>query len=509
MARVALVDRDGRGDEWSWAIPSLVALTSGGQWLVGEAARRQATTNPEGTAGSLRHRLGRHTPGAPAMVQLRGTHKHLEELVGMVLARLREAADRHASAAPAAVITVPAAFTTGQRRALEAAARIGGLELGAALDEPVAAALPFHSPADPPQRIAVLHAGSGSSSLAVLDVAGCRWQVRALAGAEELGGESLDVLLARRLAGRFREAYGIDLWRDRVATARVLAAVRRARHELSRAERTELGLPFLCSDATGPRHLTETLTRASIRELARERDEALLTLWTTTLAAAGIETASIDRVLLTGGLAASPELPGLARSCFARVPETPERPEWAALTGLVRQFAAGKAEVVTAPRLGPSAAGPLGPDADVAYDGALEVTVAAENDRNSPEARVARGPRDFVRPAAGLSDAEVESLAAQAAAQRAAARRLTRLAELRGDADALIFTTERRLEEFGSLLDHELGTQVRRDLDTLRAAAEQDDESRVEAALRTLEVAAAALASEVRSVPSRGAGSGA
>ncbi len=274
--------------EGSRLTPSVVAFTKEGEVLVGQVAKRQSITNPENTIFSIKRFMGRRyeeveqevklvpykvvkAPNGDVRIEIRGKQHSPPEISAMILRKLKEAAEGHlGEKVTQAVITVPAYFNDSQRQATKDAGKIAGLEVLRIINEPTAAALAYGLDKKKDEVIAVYDLGGGTFDISILELGQGVFEVKATNGDTHLGGDDFDQRVIDWIAEEFRKEQGIDLRRDRMALQRLKEAAEKAKIELSSTVQTEINLPFITADATGPKHLVMTLTRAKLEALVAD-----------------------------------------------------------------------------------------------------------------------------------------------------------------------------------------------------------------------------------------------
>jgi len=274
--------------EGSRLTPSVVGFTKDGEILVGQVAKRQAITNPENTVFSIKRFMGRRydevlqeiklvpykvvkAPNGDARVEVRGKQYSPPEISAMILRKLKEAAEAYlGEKVTQAVITVPAYFNDAQRQATKDAGKIAGLEVLRIINEPTAAALAYGLDKKKDETIAVYDLGGGTFDISVLEIGEGVFEVKATNGDTHLGGDDFDQRVMDWIAEEFKKENGIDLRKDRMALQRLKEAAERAKIELSTTVQTEINLPFITADASGPKHLVLTLTRAKLESLVAD-----------------------------------------------------------------------------------------------------------------------------------------------------------------------------------------------------------------------------------------------
>ncbi|MCZ7355537.1 MAG: molecular chaperone DnaK [Candidatus Methanoperedens sp.] len=279
------------------AFPSYVAFTKDGQRLVGEPARRQAVTNPEGTAYAFKRKMG-----TDYKYSLRGKDYRPQELSAFLLQKIKQDAEAFlGDKVEKAVITVPAYFNDNQRQATKDAGEIAGLEVVRIINEPTAASLAYGLDKAGDQKILVFDLGGGTLDVTLMELGGGVFEVKSTAGDTQLGGTDMDNRLVDYIAEEFKKEHGIDLRKDRVANQRLRDAAEKAKIELSTTLTTEINQPFITADAGGPKHLTMTLTRAKLEEVIRPIIDRCRAPMEQALSDAKLTKADIKRVILVGG----------------------------------------------------------------------------------------------------------------------------------------------------------------------------------------------------------------
>ena len=278
--------------------PSVVAFSQNGERLVGQIAKRQAVTNPDHTVISIKRDMG-----TDKKVKIEGDEFTPQEISAMILQKLKSDAENYlGTEVKQAVITVPAYFSDSQRQATKDAGKIAGLEVLRIINEPTAAALAFGmDKADKDQKIMVYDLGGGTFDVSILDIGDGVFEVLATSGNNRLGGDDFDQKIIEYLIAEFKKTNGIDLSTDKMAMQRLKEAAEKAKIELSGMGQTQINLPFITADSTGPKHLDITLTRAKFEDLIRELVDSTKGPVNQALKDAGLSTDKIDKVLLVGG----------------------------------------------------------------------------------------------------------------------------------------------------------------------------------------------------------------
>ena len=277
--------------------PSVVAFTKTGERLVGQVAKRQAITNPDKTVSSIKREMG-----SAYKVTIDGKAYTPQEISAMVLQKLKADAEAYlGTKITEAVITVPAYFNDAQRQATKDAGKIAGLEVKRIINEPTAAALAFGMDKEENQKIMVFDLGGGTFDVSILEISDGVFEVLATAGNNRLGGDDFDEKIINWMAEQFKAEHGIDLRQDKMALQRLKEAAEKAKIELSGVTSSNINLPFITADATGPKHFDATLTRAKFDELTADLVEKTMVPTRQALNDAGLSASEIDKVLLVGG----------------------------------------------------------------------------------------------------------------------------------------------------------------------------------------------------------------
>ena len=325
--------------------PSVVGITKDGERLVGQVAKRQAVTNPENTIFSAKRFMGRkfdevssETRRVPytvakatngdAWIEARGKKMSPPEISAMVLGKLKQAAEDYlGEKVTDAVITVPAYFNDAQRQATKDAGQIAGLNVLRIINEPTAAALAYGLDKKKDETIAVYDFGGGTFDISVLEVGEGVVEVKSTNGDTHLGGDDLDDRIIEWLAAEFKKSEGLDLTKDRMALQRLKEGAEKAKIELSTALETEVNLPFISADASGPKHLQMKLTRAKFEQLVDDLLQRSMQPVKQALADAGVDPKAIDEVVLVGGSTRIPKVQQLVREFFGKDPHKGVNPD--------------------------------------------------------------------------------------------------------------------------------------------------------------------------------------
>ena len=283
--------------EGSRTTPSVVAFTKTGERLVGQVAKRQAITNPDRTVSSIKREMGREYK-----VTIDDKSYTPQEISAMILQKLKSDAEAYlGTTVTEAVITVPAYFSDAQRQATKDAGRIAGLEVKRIINEPTAAALAFGMDKEENQKVMVFDLGGGTFDVSILEISDGVFEVLATNGNNRLGGDDFDEKIINWIAEQFKAENGIDLRSDKMALQRLKEAAEKAKIELSGVTSSNINLPFITADATGPKHFDATLTRAKFDELTADLVEATMIPTRKALSDAGLSVSQIDKVILVGG----------------------------------------------------------------------------------------------------------------------------------------------------------------------------------------------------------------
>jgi molecular chaperone DnaK len=341
--------------EGSRITPSVVAFTKEGERLVGQVAKRQAVTNPENTVFSIKRFVGRKfsevsdeqqrvpyhivtADNGDVWVEARGKKYSPPEVSAMVLQKLKQAAEDYlGEPVTDAVITVPAYFNDAQRQATKDAGKIAGLNVLRIINEPTAAALAYGLDKKKDETIAVYDFGGGTFDISVLEVGEGVVEVQSTNGDTHLGGDDLDQRVIDWIAAEFKKTDGIDLTRDRVAVQRLKEAAEKAKIELSTALETEINLPFVTADASGPKHLAMKLTRAKLEQLVDDLLQRTMEPVRKAIADAGLDPKKIDEVVLVGGSTRMPKVQQLVKEYFGKEPHKGVNPDEVVAVGAAIQ----------------------------------------------------------------------------------------------------------------------------------------------------------------------------
>jgi len=536
--------------------PSIVAFAKDGERLIGQPAKRQAVTNPDNTIFAVKRLIGRRfddpitkkdtelvpyhiVKGAngDAWVQAGGEDYSPSQISAFILQKMKETAESYlGETVTQAVITVPAYFNDAQRQATKDAGKIAGLEVLRIINEPTAAALAYGLEKDTNKTIAVYDLGGGTFDVSVLEIGDGVFEVKSTNGDTFLGGEDFDAKLVEYLADDFKKAEGIDLTKDRLALQRLKEAAEKAKIELSSAQTTEVNLPFITADATGPKHLVKNITRTDLERLVEDLIKRTIDPMKKALADAGLKADQIDEVVLVGGMTRMPKVRDAVKTFFGKEPHTGVNPDEVVAIGAAVQAGVLQGDVkdvllldVTPLSLGIETLGGIMTkmiDRNTTIPTKKsQVYSTADDNQNAVTIRVFQGEREMaadnkmlgqfdlvgippaprgvpqievtfdidangivnvsakdkgtgkeqqikIQASGGLSDSDIDQMVKDAEQFAEEDKKRRAAAEAKNNAESLIHATESQLNEHGSKIDAELKSEIEAAVAATRTAVE-------------------------------------
>ncbi len=571
--------------------PSIVAFTGEGERLVGQPAKRQAVTNPERTFFAVKRLIGRRyedpmvekdkslvpykigkAPNGDAWVEADGKKYSPSQISAFILQKMKETAEAYlGSKVEQAVITVPAYFNDAQRQATKDAGKIAGLEVLRIINEPTAAALAYGLDKKDGKTIAVYDLGGGTFDISILEIGDGVFEVKSTNGDTFLGGEDFDMRLVNYLADEFKKEQGIDLRNDKLALQRLKEAAEKAKIELSSAAQTEVNLPFITADASGPKHLTMKLTRAKFEALVDDLIQKTVGPCKAALKDAGLSAAEIQEVVLVGGMTRMPKVQEVVKNFFGKEPHKGVNPDEVVAMGAAIQAGVLQGDVkdvllldVTPLSLGIETLGGVFTrliDRNTTIPTKKsQVFSTAEDSQSAVTIRVFQGEREMashnkllgqfdlvglppaprgvpqievtfdidangivnvsakdkgtgkeqqirIQASGGLSEADVEKMVKDAEEHAAEDKERRALVEAKNHGEALVHSSEKSLQDYGDKVSAADKSAIEAALADLKSALEGEDVEAIKEKTNTLAQSAMKLGEAMYQASQAGAGS--
>ncbi|CAM9252387.1 unnamed protein product [Ascophyllum nodosum] len=560
--------------EGSRTTPSVVAFQPDGQRLVGLVAKRQSVTNPDNTLYATKRLIGRRFkdkevqevqklvpykivegPDGAAWVEVQGNKMSPSQVGSMVLTKMKETSEAFLGRPVGkAVVTVPAYFNDGQRQATKDAGRIAGLEVMRIINEPTAAALAYGLDKADGKLIAVFDLGGGTFDISVLEISGGVFEVKSTNGDTLLGGEDFDELLLKHLLGEFRKESGIDLSGDTLAMQRLREAAEKAKRELDGMPQTDVSLPFITADSTGPKHMNVKVSRSAFENLVDGLIERAITPCKNCIRDAGLETSDVHEVLLVGGMTRMPKVQAKVEAFFGKPPSRGVNPDEVVAMGAAIQGGVLRGSVkdillldVTPLSLGIETLGGvftklINRNTTIPTKKVQTFSTAADN-QNQVQIKALQGEREMatdnkmlgqfdlvgippaprgvpqievsfdidadgilhvgakdkqtnkeqsivIQSSGGLGEADIENMVRDAEEHAEADKKRRDLIEAKNNADTAVYGTEKNLVEHKDKIPEDVRTEVQKAIDDVKAVQESEDAEDIKAKVQALQSAA-------------------